>query len=137
MVWTALSNFHFSEDAVKRSGNPNVITKSPKLMEYQIYSKANSKVSEIAIIDVFPSTTDLNWSVYCISLIMYVRFVLHCGVQNINKKRFSFRHCWKFGSWCFQSFVYFSTTFPLLDPATVYKLTRSRHMLLHKLHSYI
>lgn len=38
------------EDAVKGSGNPNMITKSPKVMEYQIYSKANSKERYLSII---------------------------------------------------------------------------------------
>ena len=70
---------------MKRSGNPSMMMKNPSEMENQVYSKANSKVSEDVIIDVSHSTTDLNSSVYCIYVIMYVRFVLHCGVRNIDR----------------------------------------------------
>lgn len=62
-----------------------MMMKNPSEMENQVYSKANSKVSEDVIIDVSHSTTDLNSSVYCIYVIMYVRFVLHCGVRNIDR----------------------------------------------------
>ena len=62
-----------------------MMMKNPSEMENQVYSKANSKVSEDLIIDVSHSTTDLNSSVYCIYMIMYVRFVLHCGVRNIDR----------------------------------------------------
>ena len=40
------SVFMISEDAVKRSGNPNVMMKNPNEMESQVYSKANNKVSD-------------------------------------------------------------------------------------------
>ena len=61
-----------------------MMMKNPNEMENQVYFKAKSKVGEDVIIDVSHSTTDLNSSVYCIQLIMYVRFVLHCGVRNID-----------------------------------------------------
>ena len=35
----------YSEEAVKRSGNPNVMMKNPSEMESQVYSKAKTKVS--------------------------------------------------------------------------------------------
>jgi len=38
-----------SEEAVKRSGNPNVMMKNPGEMESQVFSKAKSRVSVLFI----------------------------------------------------------------------------------------
>ena len=43
---------------MNRSANPGVRMKNPSEMENQVYSKANSKVSEDVIIDVSHSTTE-------------------------------------------------------------------------------
>ena len=43
---------------MNRSANPGMRMKNPSEMENQVYSKANSKVSEDVIIDVSHSTTE-------------------------------------------------------------------------------
>lgn len=44
-LYLLVSYFRFSEEAVKRSGNPNVMMKNPGEMESQVYSKAKTKVN--------------------------------------------------------------------------------------------
>ena len=56
-----------------------MMMKNPSEMENQVYSKANSKVSQDVIIDVSHSTTDLNSSVYCIYVI--IMYDLYCTVE--------------------------------------------------------
>ena len=48
---------------MNRSGNPSMRMKNPSEMENQVYSKANSKVSEDVIINVSHSTTEF----FCLS----------------------------------------------------------------------
>lgn len=49
----------FSEDAVRRTGNPHMIMKTPSEVENEVFSKASSKVSEDVLIYVSHSTEDL------------------------------------------------------------------------------
>ena len=56
--------FNLREDNIRRSGNPGMMMKNPSEMENQVYSKANSKVSEDVITDVSHPRTDSNSSVY-------------------------------------------------------------------------
>ena len=44
------SYFRFREEAVKKSGNPNVLMKNPSEMENQVYLKAKTKVCAHSLI---------------------------------------------------------------------------------------